>query len=186
MPLTQTAPYQGANYCEIRAISSTGLVGASLYIYNKIVDSSVAGIPSKGTCKITLTNKSWDTNLWAHLSSYVGDKEVTENKLTYEDNQIETIVSGIDTTKHFFVAYYQGNVSTTRPIYAGRGVYSGNTGDSKMVASNVGDFPIEITLVKGLQIVAPATAFISTLITIASAVTITTDSVGTLISATAP
>jgi len=186
MALAQAAPWQGGNKVQIFALTTTGLFDTALATYNRIIDSTVTGIPAKGACKIALTNKQWETSIWEHLSSYVSDLEVTETKIKYEDGATETLVSGVTTSKTFGVIYYQGNIGTSRPVFVGRGVYSGATGDSKMVAENIGDFPIEITLISGLQVVVPSAKFDTTLMTVSNPVTVTTTSVGTLISATSP
>lgn len=117
------------------------------FTYDKTIDSTVEGHPIKNDLKIMLTNKinneAWNT----HLKSYLSNKEVTTNKVTYEDGTLETVISGVDTTKTFGVIWYDGKSDTKRKVVVGAAVYAGTTGNAKTVYGNIGDMPVEIQFV---------------------------------------
>lgn len=186
MGLAQKAPFEGANKVSLYELTTTGLFDTSIMDFDRNIDSSRTGHPAKNKCKIVLTNKIYNETFLNFLASYLPDKEIVETVLTYEDNQQETIVSGVTTAKTFGVIYYEGKVGTKRSVVYGRGTLSGATGDSKMVASNIGDIPVEITLINGLPVNVPAATFDTNLITTTTAQTATTDEYGKLVVLTAP
>ena len=163
------APWQGDNLVEIFTITSDATSTTSTFTFDATVDSAIEGHPSKNSVKLTLTNKIDDPDFETFLESYLTDKEVTTNKLTYEDGTTETIVSGVDSSKTFAFIAYRGEVGTKRKVLYGYGVLVGATGNSSVKYGDVGDMPVEIQVLDyGATLTFTAGSFDTTLVSVAT------------------
>ena len=155
---------QGMNFLEIWSIQ-TNAFKTSKFQYNKTVDTSVEGHPLKGNLKISINSKI-STKAWEdHLKEFLNNKEVSTNKTTYEDGQIDTIVSGMELTDRFGYIYAVGTAQDTfTKFYAGCGIYSGATGNLKTSYGAPGEAPIEIQTVDyAASLTIPSTCFPTTI-----------------------
>jgi hypothetical protein len=177
MSLAQTAPYQGANYLECFSIATDTAV-TSVFAFTKNIDSTLVGHPAKGALTIQIANKTNNEDYNNFLNTFLSTNEITEQKVTYEDGATETVVSGADTTKYLAAIWYDGHVGTKRKVAYGCAVLSGNTGDSKTIYGNIGDFPVELKFIQyGSTLTFPTAKFKDTLVSQAQQ-TITATEVG--------
>lgn len=157
-----------------------------LFIYDKTIDSAVEGHPVKGDIKINLNSKISNEDWNTHLKSYLTNKEVTNNKITYEDGEVETVVSGVELSKRVGVIWYDGHVGTKRRIVVGCAVYAGATGNSTTVFGNIGDMPVELQFIDyGTSLTIGSDLLNSGLVTPAADIVLTAGEIGCVLFLTA-
>jgi hypothetical protein len=182
-----SAPIGAGNSVEIYALSSTGLFGTKVITLNKNVTQDYTGHPIKQSVVIDIDNKMDDSTFGGFLETYLSSVAVEESKVEYVDASFDTITSGLsyNTTngKAFGYVWY-GAAGTESPsktkLLVGRGILSGDTGNSSYAGKGIGNYPVQITTVAGLAFECPAASLNSGKVTTTVAITGAATEYGTL------
>ncbi len=179
------APIGAGNLLTIHPIL-TGAFQAATFTFDKNVTMDYVGHPLKQSLVITLDNKIDNEAFNTFLKSYLTNANVEESKVEYVDATEDTITSGLSTAKPFGYIWYGGiDADTKRKVIYGKGVLSGDSGNASYQGKGIGNYPIQITTVKGETLTVASALFNTGKVTMATGVTLASTEYGTIIFATA-
>jgi len=144
----------GGNCMDIFA--QTAGVASTLQIsFQKIRSTDLSGHPQKGIMKVNLDQATRNTASLAFLDAALGKAEPTEIRDDYEDASYDVETGGVDTLTKYIGVWYGGLLpDSTREIRVGRGVFTGDTGNTNTVAGGkgTGNNPVEFTFIDGVAV----------------------------------
>ncbi len=177
------APIGAGNKVTIHPISAEGQFLTAAFTFDKNVTMDYTGHPIKQNLVIDLDNKIDNEAYNTFLKNYLKNVAVEQQNVEYVDASYDTIVSGVQYSRPFGYIWYGGEGSDGKTkVVIGKGILSGDTGNSSYQGKGIGNYPVQITtLAHTDELTIPTTLFDACKVVQATEITIGTGECGTII-----
>lgn len=177
------APIGAGNKVTIHPIAVGGQFGAAAFTFDKNVTMDYSGHPIKQSLVIDLDNKIDNEAFNTFLKNYLSNVSVEQQKVEYVDASFDTITSGVQYSHPFGYIWYGGEGSDGKTkVIIGKGILSGDTGNSSYQGKGIGNYPVQITTLAHTSALSiPTTLLDASKVTQATDITIGSGEYGTIL-----